>query len=261
MKEITSLQNATIKETKKLLKPKYREQTGDYLIEGEHLIQEALKEALNFEKIFVTEKFIANHETFELLKASTDVFLVSEQVMKSLSSLPTPQGIAGVLQQQEKPLQFPLEGPLLILDRVQDPGNVGTMIRTADAAGYAGVVLGEGCADIYSGKVQRSLQGSHFHLPVVQKKLETFLPFLKENGIQLLGTALDEEAKIYTEFTPEKNFALIMGNEGQGVAQQFLQLTDRNLYIPIHGQAESLNVAVAAGILMYGLKGKILQKY
>lgn len=261
MKEITSLQNAAVKETKKLLQSKYREQTGNYLVEGEHLVQEALKEDQQFKKMFVTEKFISSHDTSELFEASKDIFLVSDPVMKAISSLPTPQGIVGVLQQEEKKLSFPLAGPLLVLDRVQDPGNVGTMIRTADSAGYGGVVLGEGCADIYSGKVQRSLQGSHFHLPVVRKNLQNFLPFLKEKGVQLLGTALDGKAVIYTEFIPEKNFALIMGNEGQGVSEQFLQLTDTNLYIPIEGKAESLNVAVAAGILMYGLKEKILQKY
>ena len=200
--EITSVQNNMIKETKKLLKNKYRQLTGLYMIEGEHLVVEAVQEGQTLEKLFVTEAFIHDKELNDMFAQAKESYLVSEAVLKSMSSLPTPQGIMAVLQQNESTLDFPLDGPLLLLDNVQDPGNVGTMIRTADAAGYAGVVLGIGCADLYSNKVQRSLQGSHFHLPIIQDNLETLIPMLQDKQVEVYATALDKQAKPYRDVTP-----------------------------------------------------------
>lgn len=255
MKEITSTQNSIIKETKKLLKNKYRIQTGKYMIEGEHLVEEAINEGQVLSYVFMTDKFIESKDLSKIEEFSSELYLVSESVIKSISTLPTPQGIVAVLDQQKMELPEALEKPLLLLDNVQDPGNVGTMIRTADAAGYGGVVLGQGCADIYNNKVQRSLQGSHFHLPIIQEDLATFIPILKEKGIAVYGTALDERAVDYRQLSVESNFAVILGNEGQGVSDNLLNLADATIYIPMPGNAESLNVAVAAGIIMFQLLG------
>ncbi|MCU1947389.1 RNA methyltransferase [Enterococcus faecium] len=142
-------------------------------------------------------------------------------------------------------------GGWLLLDNVQDPGNVGTMIRTADAFGMAGVLLGKGTADIYSTKVLRSMQGSNYHLPVLQKDLAEVIPVMKGKGFTVYGTELNEEAHALDKVEKTEDFAIIMGNEGQGVSQEILSSTDQNVYIPMKGNAESLNVGVAAGIVLY----------
>ena len=136
-------------------------------------------------------------------------------------------------------------------DHVQEPGNVGTLIRTADAAGFSGVILGEGSADIYSTKVLRSMQGSHFHLPVVSANLFEVIDQLKKEKVPVYGTELNPAAITYTSIPESASVALILGNEGQGVQKELLTQTDQNVYIPLYGAAESLNVGVAGGILMY----------
>jgi TrmH family RNA methyltransferase len=141
----------------------------------------------------------------------------------------------------------------LLLDAVQDPGNLGTMIRTADAAGIDAVIIGRGSVDIYNSKVLRAAQGSHFHLPIISGDLHEWIDKLQENDISVFGTAL-EGASVYTDITPTDSFALIVGNEGNGVGKDILSSTTANLYIPIYGKSESLNVAVATGILLYYLK-------
>ncbi len=127
------------------------------------------------------------------------------------------------------------------------------MIRTADAAGIDGVILGEGCADLYNPKVLRSAQGSHFHLPVVSMPLTEAIQQLKEQQVPILGTALQQAAD-YRQAAITDSFALLVGNEGSGVNPELLKETDSNVFIPIYGESESLNVAVAAGILLYHFK-------
>ncbi len=254
MIEVSSTKNNFVKELKKLSKKKYRQEQGHYLIEGLHLIEEALRSKANVTTIIMTHQ---GQELLTELPLTSDkraYYLLSDDVFKSVSDVPAPQGIMALIKLEQVNSLKNLSGRLLLLDNVQDPGNVGTMIRTADAAGYAGVVLGEGCADIYNPKVLRSMQGSHFHVTIVEANLAAIIFELKEKGMGIYGTELNPEAIDYRLLKCAADFALIMGNEGQGVSSQLLQLTDKNVYIPIIGQAESLNVAVAAGILMFSLQ-------
>ncbi|MCB5950515.1 RNA methyltransferase [Enterococcus sp. BWT-B8] len=253
MKEIMSNKNELIKKIRKLYKKKGREEARRYVIEGFHLVEEAVRFSAPVEWILFDER--GRKEWGEWLSQYDDekLIFVSQDVMKSLSELPTPQGIIGVVAIPDEVEVNELQGHWLALDNVQDPGNVGTMIRTADAAGYAGVIIGEGTADIYNSKVLRAMQGSHFHLPVLRKKIEMVIDSFKSKNIPVFGTKLDEKAVHYTSVAPKQNSCLIMGNEGQGVSPELLDQTDQNIYIPIRGEAESLNVAVAAGILMYHL--------
>lgn len=254
MIEVSSTKNNFIKELKKLTKKKYREEHGHYLIEGVHLIEEALKSPA------IVTTIIMNNQGYELLSGlpmtsdAITYYLLSDEVFKSVSDVPAPQGMMALVKLNKVALPEKITGNLLLLDNVQDPGNVGTMIRTADAAGYTGVILGEGCADIYNPKVLRSMQGSHFHLAIIEGDLAELIPELKTKGVKIYGTELNSEAVDYRQLSIEGTFALVMGNEGQGVSRQLLQLTDKNVYIPIIGQAESLNVAVAAGVLMFSLQ-------
>ena len=139
---------------------------------------------------------------------------------------------------------------VLLVDAVQDPGNIGTMIRTADAAGIDAVVLGKGSVDAFNPKTLRSAQGSHFHIPVVRGDLMEWIENLQQDGVRVYGTSLEESIS-YKAVEPSEAFALMVGNEGSGISPQLLAKTDENVIIPILGGAESLNVAVATGILLY----------
>ena len=253
MKEILSTKNSMIKELKKLHKKKYREENQQYIIEGFHLIEEAVNANAKVKWVLFNQR--GQLEWSEWLDDQPQELLVfvSDEVLVSLSELPTPQGIIAVLEMPVYDENLHLGGSWLLLDNVQDPGNVGTMIRTADAAGLSGVVLGQGSSDIYNSKVLRAMQGSNYHLPVIRRSLEGIIDNFKKRGIPIYGTELNPEAISYTDLSKVKEYALIMGNEGQGVSQELLEKTDQNIYIPIKGKAESLNVAIAAGILMYHL--------
>lgn len=247
---IESTQNPRVKQWKKLQTKKERNKTGLFLIEGMHLIEEALKY-----KAFIKELIVREGTEYSLLDVGNiDIFEVTEDIMKHISDTETPQGIAAVCG---------IEGPtpiniatakLLLVDNVQDPGNLGTMIRTADAVGMDAVILGEGCVDLYNGKVIRATQGSLFHIPIMEGSLDVWIKRLTAIGVPVFGTAL-EGARNYKEIEPKKNFALLVGNEGKGVDPTLLKQTDENLYIPIYGKAESLNVSIATGILLYHLRG------
>lgn len=249
-----SNKNVLVKEIKKLHKKKNRDLQKQYIIEGFHLIEEAVKAKVEIRWIFVNEK--SKSECFQWLKQQNQekIIFVSDEVIRSLSELPTPQGILAVVTMPEEILSHNYTGSWLLLDNVQDPGNVGTMIRTADAAGFTGVVIGEGTADIYSTKVLRSMQGSNFHLPILRNDLSTVAESFLAANKPIYGTELNEKAIIYDTLPKQESFGLILGNEGQGVSKELLGKTTQNIYIPIKGRAESLNVAIAAGILMYQLK-------
>lgn len=254
MKEILSTKNTMIKDFKKLHKKKYREEKQQYIIEGFHLIEEAANAKAQIDWIIFNQR--GQTEWSDWLKGQLDerLILVSDEVLESLSELPTPQGMLAIVRMPEFERNIQFSGGWLLLDNIQDPGNVGTMIRTADAAGLSGVVLGEGSADIYNTKVLRAMQGSNYHLPVIRIPLAGIIEGFKKAKIPVYGTELNPEAVSYQKIMRSENYALIMGNEGQGVSTEFLAQTDQNIYIPIKGAAESLNVAIAAGILMYHLE-------
>lgn len=248
MKRIESPKNDRIKQIKKLHTKKGRDESRLFLIEGVHLIEEALKYDGIIKEIYVEENFsLPPH--FKLQNVA--VTYVTERVMIEIAQTETPQGIVAVCKQLTHRINFK-EGSYLLIDRVQDPGNVGTMIRTADAAGLTAVILGKGTVDVYNDKVIRASQGSIFHIPVLKENLCDWIENNGEN-IRIYGTALTN-GKSYETVEKRDNFALIVGNEGEGVSEELLRKTDANLFIPIYGKAESLNVAVATGILLYQLK-------
>jgi TrmH family RNA methyltransferase len=250
LKQIQSVKNPQVKQWKKLLTKKERDKTSTFLIEGFHLVEEALKNREQIIEIIVSEKIELSPR---LDFGSTPITVVTEEIMKELSDTETPQGIFAVCHQKTDSKHIEEAKTLLLIDAVQDPGNLGTMIRTADAAGIDAIVVGHGSVDIFNSKVLRSAQGSHFHLPIVRGNLEEWMENLKKRNIPVYGTAL-EHAKTYTDIEPQESFALIVGNEGSGMSKEILDQTSLNLYIPIYGKSESLNVAVAAGILLYYLK-------
>ncbi|MCH4381724.1 RNA methyltransferase [Staphylococcus haemolyticus] len=246
MEQITSAQNSKIKNANKLKKKRDRDKTGQALIEGIHLIEEAYQSGIVIKQLFVIEP----NRTDEALKDyAEETFEINMKVAESLSGTITPQGFFAVI---EKPKYDVTQAKqVLLIDRIQDPGNLGTLIRTSDAAGIDLIVMEKGTADPYQDKVLRASQGSVFHIPVITADLKTFIADF--NG-PVYGTAL-ENAQPYKEVASQDIFALLLGNEGEGVNKALLNETSQNLTIPIYGKSESLNVAIAGSILLYHLKG------
>lgn len=245
MQKITSRINPTIKAAKKLLQKKYRK--SSYLIEGWHLVEEALQSGAEILQIFVLE------DMAERLADFSNVIVVTPEILKDLSDSPSPQGIVAEVAFSEKSLPDALSGRYLFLEDVQDPGNVGTIIRTADAAGFDGVFLSDKTADIYNQKTLRSMQGSHFHLPIWRNRTSDTIALLKASAVPILATTLSKDSIDYRQLPTFDSFALVMGNEGNGISETMMEEADKLVHITMPGQAESLNVAVAAGILIFSL--------
>ena len=239
---IKSKDNKQIKEAKKLLQKKYR--TDSYLIEGFHLYEEARKSGALISQVFVLEEYAPDYPEAQV---------VTKEVLATISDSKTPQGLVAIVF-KDKVLDR-LSGKILVLDQVQDPGNVGTMIRTADAAGFDGVVLSKDSADIYSPKVMRSMQGSNFHLPILTRDLADFYEEEKNQGSQIFATTLSKNSQPYEDvlrnISENKSIIVIMGNEGQGISDLSKKYADVEIHIDMPGQAESLNVAVATGIILF----------
>ena len=249
MKRIESIQNSLVKHWKKLvLTRKERDKSKEFLIEGFHLVEEALKKDDAILALIVREGVdIPKDWQIE----GVHIVEVTNAVANEIAETERSQGIFAHCRQPEYEEDAHSSWKkLLLIDSVQDPGNVGTMIRTADAAGIDAVILGSGTADPYSPKTVRSAQGSHFNIPIVRGDLSEWIVKSKEAGIRIIGTGL-KNAVNYTEIETTSEFALIVGNEGSGVSPELLSLTDNTVKIPLYGKAESLNVAVATGILLY----------
>ena len=208
---ITSASNKRIKDIQKLKENKNIKKYGKYLIEGKHLVEEAL-DAKVVEEIIVSESF----EEYNIVDSfEGDLIKVTDSVMKSISDTITTQGIIAVCHIDKKELDINNYSKVLILDKVQDPGNLGTIIRTADAFNFDCIILGKGTTSLYGQKVIRSTQGSNFHIDITGK------------------------------------IAVVFGNEGAGVSEEILSKVNNLLKISMPGRAESLNVSIAAGIVMH----------
>lgn len=232
---ITSKDNKRIKAVRKLLTKKERTKAKQFLIEGEHLIEEALKWNANILELFVLENSEFNFD----LKTT----VVTKDVMKSLSTLVTPPGIIAIVEMNTQTIN---SDRILALDGIQDPGNLGTLIRTADAFNFKRILIGKDTVDPYSDKVLRSSQGSHFHVSIEDTDLvETINDF---DGI-VLTTDLQGEALSSQKITGP--LMIVLGNEGQGVSDDVLSHANYKVKIDMPGHAESLNVSVAGGILMH----------
>ena len=237
---ITSTSNNTIKTLIKLKQKKYRDETGYYLVEGEHLVEEAMK-AKQVECLISTKD----------ITSDLPIVIVSNEVMSKLSFTKSPQFIMAKCKiKKENKL---IDGKrYLILDDLQDPGNIGTLIRTALAFSIDQVILSNNCVDLYNDKLLRSMQGANFHINCIYDDLKTVISTLKKNNVKIIGSALENGQDIKQIKISEK-MAFIVGNEGNGINKDILQECDYVGYIPIN-TIESLNVAIAGSIMMYHFK-------
>jgi len=250
---ISSVDNKMIKEARSLNDKKFRRNLGKFLVDGEKLVYEVVCGAGEIDKLFVDSTKISDFG-YILDKFDGKIVLVTSKVMASISENNTPQGIIAEVFMRET-LEFKPEPnePILILDRIQDPGNMGTIIRTATATGINTVVLID-CTDAYSPKVIRSSSGGVFYLDIFRMSQEEIASYCKNKNIELLVADMAGENIFKTEIK-NKNFALVIGNEGQGVSTYFKE-NGRIISLPMRPLMESLNAGVSASVLMYTLLGK-----
>lgn len=246
VKKITSAQNEYIKKIAKLKDKKYREESGLFIAEGEHLVEMALASDFAIETLIMSDDYYEKN----MDKFTCDTVVVPKELLSKISDAKTPQGVVGVLRMPEIK-DCDLCGKFIYCDNLQDPGNVGTIIRTADAFSFSGVILSYNSADVFSPKVMRSSQGSLFNIKVITDKDVSYLKKAKENGIFITSTALYGECVNICKIKKNGNHIFVIGNEGSGVSKEILEISDEIAYIPMTGKAESLNAGVAASILMY----------
>ncbi len=243
---ITSRQNSRIQQLKKLLTSRReREKTGLFVADGTKLLAEAVKWWPALETVVLSDGVEAD------LPETVEVLRVPREIMEYVSPMESPQGALFVCRLPEKTAFVPKRG-MVLLDGIQDPGNLGTILRTADALQIP-VALLDGCADPYSHKVVRASMGAVFRTPVVQTDWQTALQGCKNAGIPLAVTALSSRAEDIRN-AELSTMAAVIGSEGQGVRRELLENADRELIIPMDPNCESLNAAVAATIVMWQMK-------
>ena len=255
MTEIQSVQNPVIKRLKSLKDKKEREKYGEMLVEGEKMMLEAADAGLSASEVLIdaeqTGRFSALMERME--KVGARVFAVPRRVLEAVCDTKTPQGACSAIALPPFFDAARAPGRLVVLDGVQDPGNVGTIWRTADAAGLNGLLMSDQCADPFSPKVQRAAMGSGFRVPAsVTSDLPGMLAQLRSRGYAVIASSLSG-ADFYAGMPRCERFALVIGNEARGVSSEVMRTADVLLKLPMRGGAESLNAAVAAGIMMYEL--------
>jgi TrmH family RNA methyltransferase len=251
--EIASVHNSRVKLWSQLLTKRGRESQGKFLLEGIHLIQEAVQANIELEAILYSQERGYPPELEDASLLSCDSIAVSEAVLAKCADTQTPQGVVAVAFKPKGSTAQILEladALVIVIDGVQDPGNLGTIIRSADAVGASAVVIGLGTVDLYNPKTVRSTMGSLFHLPIIEADLLELLPLARDKGIQLVSTSLQAKQHCYElDMTPSTWF--IVGNEGSGVSPKLQSFVTKQIIIPMQGKAESINVAMAATVLLF----------
>lgn len=254
--QIESSSNKIIKEIRSLNKKKNRIKRGLYFIEGIRIVEDAIKSEEDIEYVLYSDKLFdvqMGKELLDFIDGKYKTYKVNESLFNDVSDTETPQGILAVIKMKNYSIEdiFTEKDFIIILDRLQDPGNMGTIIRSADALGATGIIISKGSVDVYNQKVLRSTMGSLFHIPIIHVEdiKETILK-LKEKDIKIFATTLNESKYCY-DVDFKKNIAVIIGNEGNGVGSDIYNLSDENIIIPMIGNSESLNVAMASSIIMY----------
>ena len=258
--KISSLSNAACKKISSLRQRKYRRETNSFVLEGLHSIQDAVNAGWKPVLFVSAESFHrapgAESLLNQLAGMNTEWYETTDSVMGKLSETETPQGILAVFKQQPLKLHDLLERQpafILVLDRIQDPGNLGTLIRSAEAAGVEAVLVTHGSTDPYNSKTLRASTGAVLHIPVIElSEDESSCHILKESGIQLVGAALENSVSYNRQYY-QAPLALIIGNESKGISEYILKQADLLISIPMKGNLQSLNAAIAGSILMFSI--------
>lgn len=242
---ITSLDNPIVKMAASLRQRKYRYRLKKYVVEGVKLVEEALRSKASVDFILTVDQ--------KADYGDVKTYVVNEKVFKKLSEVESPQGVMAVVNMEESKLSDIMsknKGLIVVLDGLQDPGNIGTIIRAADAMGAGGIVVFKGTGDVYNPKAIRASMGSIFHIPVVFSQDPVMVyEKLKRNGMKIAATSL--KGDVYPYEIDLINTAVVFGNEGNGISRVSEEQSDLLVKIPMDGMAESLNVAMSAAIILY----------
>ncbi|MCR5186364.1 MAG: RNA methyltransferase [Clostridia bacterium] len=257
---ISSKDNELIKHLKRLKEKKYRDEFGQYIVEGKKMLDEAFNEKVSIKRVVVSESFSLENDISTIEKNITDnsVSIISDKLFKEVSNVVTNQGVIAIIEKRaEMPIDFE-EGFYLILDNIQDPGNMGTIIRTLDSLNIKQMIVSSGCVEVYNPKVIRSTMGAIYRVNIIQvPDLVRVVTDMKENGIKVYATDLNTDKTIYS--VNYENTALIIGNEANGVEEKVKNIASERIKIPMLGKTESLNAAVATSIILFEAYRNILK--
>ena len=259
---ITSKDNEIVKHIRKLKDKKYREENNEFIIEGIKLLEEAINENANIKKVIICDDCNLENDIYNELKyeiAKLDCIYVSEKIFEYISDVKSPQGIMAIIEKDNgnKEIDYN-ENVILILDNIQDPGNMGTILRTADSLNLKQIIISKGSSDVYNPKVVRSTMGAIFRINIIESEnLIKTVKDLKKHKISVVSTSLDTNKSIYD--LEYNKTAIIIGNEANGVSQELQDLSDNKAKIPMLGKTESLNASVATAIILYeAMRNKLM---
>ena len=250
---ITSKDNEMVKHIRKLKEKKYRDEYGEYVVEGIKLIKEAIEEKQNVKTVIVCDncdkEAINQASMYEVAKQT--IVYVDEKVFNTITEVKNPQGMLAVIEKknEEKEIDFK-EDLIVVLDDIQDPGNLGTILRTVDSAGLTQIIVSKKSGDVYNSKVVRSTMGAIFRVNVIESdNLVETIKTIKKHKFSVISTSLDTDKSIYD--IEYKKTAIVIGNEANGVSKEIQDMSDKKIKIPMLGKTESLNASVATGIVVY----------
>jgi RNA methyltransferase, TrmH family len=253
LEKIQGKDNSLIKYVKKLKDKKYRVKESAFIVEGFRFVDEALKSGFEVPYLFVSQSAADNGSYLNIaniINHDTKSYIVTDAVIKEISDTENPQGIVAVVKTDSYSFESYKDGFYVLVDKIQDPGNMGTIIRTSHAAGALGIIYTKGTVDVYNEKTLRSTMGSVFHIPIIEDNDLSILKALKLKGFKLIVSSLDT-SKNFFQADLKGNLIICIGNEGNGVSDEIYTLSDEKVKIPMPGKAESLNASVAAGIMIY----------
>ena len=254
MQVITSKENETVKTIKKLKDKKYRDETGLYIIEGIKMLEEAIEEKARIRKIIICEECLKAGDLEQKVLyeiAKYNCIYVNSKVFNSLTDVVAPQGIMAVIEKPNKDIKIKYDQDIILaLDGIQDPGNLGTILRTADSVNLKQIIVTKNTADSYNPKVVRSTMGAILRIKIIETDdLAKTLKEAKKNKFKIVATSLDTNNSIYDIDYNKK--VIVIGNEANGVSKEIQDLSDIKIKIPMLGKTESLNASVATGVVLY----------
>ncbi len=254
MQTITSKDNELIKHIRKLKDKKYRDESNEYVVEGVKLVEEAVKENAKIKQIIVCEDTTRTYEipTHIMLEiARYECISVSNKIFNIITQVTNPQGIMAIIEKNAQDAQIDYtQDIIVVLDDVQDPGNLGTILRTVDSIGLNQIIVSKGTADAFNSKVVRSTMGAIFRIKIIEvENLVQEIKKMKKHHFKLMVTSLQTKNSIYDIDFNKK--IIVIGNEANGVSKEIQDMADEKAKIPMLGRTESLNASVAAGVVMY----------
>ncbi len=254
MQKITSKDNSLIKHIMKLKNKKSRRVFNEYILEGSKIISEAIDEKANIKNIIVSEDAINSELITRYLNGKLndfDCIVVSKAILKQITDVENPQGIVAIVQKKGNINKINYnEDFILAIDNIQDPGNLGTIIRTADSCNIKQILVSKGTVDVFNPKVIRSTMGAIFRVNIIEcDNLVDTLKKIKLNNYKVVSTSLSSSKSIYDLDLKRK--VIVIGNEANGISEEILNISDERAIIPMFGKTESLNASIAAGVIMY----------